>query len=135
MFDERDAQQLIAALPCNVTLPGEWSDYFDRRGPLPTIVDDARQFPRFYYRAFAGLAYTGSLPAMERPSTVRRVYLKDISRTSICFLHSEQLFPCERMMIILTDGVQRDVTVVRCRRLQEHCYEVAANFCEATESA
>jgi hypothetical protein len=121
MFDERDAQQLIAALPCNVELPAEWSDFFERQGPMPTIVDDARQFPRFYYRAFAALASTGSLPALERTSTVSRVYLKDISRTSVCFIHSEQFFPCERPMIILTDGSRRDVSVVRCRRLQERC--------------
>jgi hypothetical protein len=52
--------------------------------------------------------------------------LKDISRSSVAFVHSEQLFPRESFEMLLVDGTHWFVTVVRCVKRHERCYEVAA---------
>ena len=56
------------------------------------------------------------------------MYVKDISRAAVAILHSEQLYPGERLWLTVLDGVRRSTTVIRCRRIQADCYEVAAHF-------
>jgi hypothetical protein len=126
MSDEPDAAGLIAALPCAIELPENWGDYFSRSGPLPAVPDDARRFPRFYLRTEASLGYRSTLPALARPAGAHRIYLKDISRSSVAFIHSEQLFPRESFDMLLADGTRWLITVVRCVRRHDRCYEVAA---------
>lgn len=128
MSEQADAAELIALLPCEVELPENWSDYFSRSGPAPARGEDVRRFPRFYLRTGAALSYRTTLPSMHRPDVAYRVYLKDISRSSVAFVHSEQLFPCERMEMLLADGTHWFVTVVRCQKRHNRCYEVAATL-------
>ena len=126
MSDQPDATELIAALPCAIDLPANWVDFFARSGPLTPVSDDDRRFPRFYLRTAAALRYRSTLPGLPRAESRHRVYLKDISRSSVGFVHSEQLFPCECLEMLLADGTQWFVTVVRCQKRQDRCYEVAA---------
>jgi hypothetical protein len=126
MPHQTDAAQLIAELPCEVVLPERWADFFSRSGPVPAQAHDARRFPRFYLRTAAALNYRSTLPGLPRADAAYRVYLKDISRTSIAFVHSEQLFPRERMELLFADGTRWHVTVVRCQKRQNRCFEVAA---------
>jgi hypothetical protein len=125
MPDRHDAARLIEQLPSRVALP---ADFFDRSGAMSTRWEDLRQFPRFYFRSAAALEIEPTLPALERSGPIERVYVKDISRAAIAILHSEQLFPGERLRLVLTDGVRRSVTVARCRRQAANCYEIAARF-------
>src|SRR6266567_3561557 len=111
MFEQPDAAELIAALPCAIELPDNWADYFTRLGPLPALPDDRRRFPRFFLRTAAALSYRSTLPGLTRPAEAHRVYLKDISRSSVSLVHSEQLFPRECFEMLLVDGTQWFVTV------------------------
>lgn len=43
-------------------------------------------------------------------------------------MHSEQLFPSERMRIVLADDLIREIEVIHCRRVQRRCYEIGAKF-------
>jgi hypothetical protein len=126
MSEQPDAAELIAALPCAIELPQNWADFFMRTGPLYPVREDARRYPRFYLRTAAALSYRSTLPALPRPAKAERVYLKDISRSSVAFVHSAQLFPRECLEMLLADGTFWFVTVVRCQRRQDRCYEVAA---------
>ena len=126
MPHEPDAAELIVGLPCAVELSENWADFFARTGPQVSIADDLRRFPRFYLRTAAALSYRPTLPGLPRPKTAYRVYLKDISRSSIAFLHSEQLFPRECHEMLLADGTHWFITVVRCQKRQDRCFEVAA---------
>ena len=128
MSDQPSVQQLIQSLPCRVELPEDATLFFSRRGPLVSQYDEKRQYPRFYCRTEAALVCKQSLPACTRQSRTHRIYVKDISRRSIAFLHFEQLFPCEKVDVILTDGGLRPITVIRCRRIQKDCYEVVGDF-------
>ena len=89
---------------------------------------------RFYLRAPAAMSIRPSLPSLQREDAVARVVMKDISRAAVALLHNEQLFPGERLRLTWPNGEQRDTVVVRCRRIQADCYEVAARFIASDES-
>jgi hypothetical protein len=131
MLEDHDAASLIAGLDSRVVLP---LDFFEKSGPLGTRWDDMRQFPRFYYRTAAALEITSVLPALRRPPLAERVYVKDVSRAAVAILHGEQLYPGERLRLTMIDGKRRNATVTRCRRVDAHCYEVAARY-DALEAA
>ncbi|HEX4143619.1 MAG TPA: PilZ domain-containing protein [Pirellulales bacterium] len=132
MLDDHDAARMIERLDSRVELP---ADFFDKQnGPIPVRWVDLRQFPRFYFRTPAALEIQSTLPALSRSPGAVRVYVKDISRAAVAVLHSEQLFPGERLWLTVLDGVRRSTTVSRCRRIQANCYEIAALF-DAGDSA
>jgi hypothetical protein len=130
MPDKPDVQELIRRLPCSVRLPDEWIDFFDHTGPLPGDFSEQRRFPRFYCRTEGALLCRPSLPVVPREQKCHRVYVKDISRSSIAFLHSEQLFPCEQADIILPDGLKRALHIVRCHKIGDDCYDTAGQFAD-----
>lgn len=123
----------IDALPCAIEFPEGWGE--DGAGfalPSPTYADQ-RQYPRFVCRGMQGraaLEYRQTLPAIDRTHQVCRVYLMDLSRSGIRFLHSEPLYPRERMRIILSDGKRRGIEVQWCRRIQQGCYSIGTRFSE-----
>jgi hypothetical protein len=117
-------------LPCRVEMPLEYGNFFDREGALPPHLEDNRRVARFYFRAFAALMTRQSLPALARAEAAERICLKDVSRTGISFLHCRQLFPSERAELILMEGSRRSVVVSRCRKIQDHCYEIGASFAQ-----
>lgn len=123
-----DVEELIGSLPCLVELPESVESFFARRGPLPTRFGDERQYPRYYCRAEAALRCRPSLPAIERQAAQHRIYVRDISRSSVSFYHSEQLFPLESAELMLSDGLARSLQIIRCRKIQRFCYEVVGCF-------
>jgi hypothetical protein len=126
--EQRHVEELIAAIPCRIELPEEWSDFFTRTGPLPPTFEDERRFRRFYLRRHAALRCRATLPGLQRPKTTHRIFLKDICRASLSFVHSEQLFPRESVELLMADGSVFPATVIRCVRHRQNCYEVAATF-------
>ena len=127
---------LLDSLPCEIELPAKWEDYFDKTGLLATGPEDKRRCPRFYLRAFAALETRQTFPALARPHQWHRVYTKDVSRGGLCFLHSEQLFPRERMRILMgPEGQQHAIAITRCTRIQDHCFEIGARFVQSLDPA
>jgi hypothetical protein len=122
-----DLTATIEALPCNVRLPPSWG-----AGPAGTEVfasgpRDRCGFLRRSLRGLAALEYHSTLPGLDRAPACFRVYTLDISRNGVSFLHGEQLFPAERMRLLLADGRWLGVEIVRCRKIQDGCFEVAAS--------
>ena len=128
MSEQANVQQLILNLPCRVHLPEDPETYFAQRGPLTSHYEEQRRYPRFHCRTEAALVCKQTLPACPRQERTCRIYVKDISRSSIAFLHFEQLFPTERAEVILFDGGVRTIQITRCRKLQDDCYEVVGQF-------
>jgi len=112
-------------LPCHVVLPAKWEDFFQRRGPVPPRLQEARRFVRQHCPMRAILDVSASLPAFPREPARHVVLMKDISRQGASFLHAEQLFPGERIELTLPTGRIR-YTVARCRRHNDRCYEIGA---------
>ena len=133
----RDPETLstcLAACICEIDLPVAWRNFFDESGVMPTCIGDTRRFPRFYVRGKGALECRQSLPGKPRPAQWHGIYTKNVSREGLGFLHSEQLFPRERMRVLLVDGVLRAIEVACCRRIQRRCYEIGARFIAADEA-
>ena len=119
-------------LPCEIELPDDWDAC--SRTVLPETGYEQRRFPRIACQANAALRCSKTFPAIPRTDTWCRVLVQDISRCGTGFLHSEQLFPDEKALIVFPDGNQRAIQVMRCRRLGKKCFEVGCQFI-AHESA
>ncbi len=119
--------QLISKLPCRVEIPEKWGNFLEGRGPLPAIPNDRRRFVRHQFRGKAVLEVRQSLPSIEREHQYEVVYMRDLSRQGISFVHSGQLFPTETCRLWLPE---RKITlqIVRCQRVQERCYVVGGTL-------
>ena len=83
MSDRSHPEEVISALPCEIEMPPEWADFFEARGALRTALNDLRRFPRFYLRSHAAMQIIPTFPALRRSTDGSRVYVKDVSRSSI----------------------------------------------------
>ena len=106
----------------------EWECYGRSKGLLPMSMNDLRKFPRFHADSSAVLYCRHSLPAFPRPDQKYLVYVINLSREGLGFLHEEMLFPSETMAIALPSGVRIDICVMRCVRRESGCYEIGARF-------
>ena len=118
---------LLEKLECHVRIPKQWNDFFERQGRVASTADDRRRFVRLHCPSRAVLQLETTLPAIHRGRQVHCVLTKDISRSGLSFLHTEQLFPHEKVKLWLSMG-KRDATVVRCLRRNEKCFEIGVVF-------
>ena len=125
----------ILSLPCDVQLPNAWVEGADDGDTFVAVHREFRLFRRRQFCSSAALEYRPSFPSMSRPLTWHRVYTVNMARSGISFLHSEQLFPRERAGIVLLDGSDYDIEIVRCRRIQDRCFEIGARFIEVSNTA
>ncbi len=123
-------REAIASLPCEVDLPESWRGFFDQAGALPTVPDDRRRFPRFCLRTAAAMRFRENMSTLNRSDQWHKVFAKDVSRAGFSFLHSEQLFPRERLELVVDESHRYVGEVRRCRRVGPRCYVVGAQFCD-----
>lgn len=118
----------IDDLPCLVQLPASWLERYGEHAP--PMEHDQRRFPRLACgsHAKAALEYRATLPSRPRDAISWAVYPVSISRGGLAFLHSEQLFPCEKFQISFADGKNIEIEIARCRRIGPRCFEVGARF-------
>jgi hypothetical protein len=112
-------ESLFDQLGCRIVLPEDPNVYFAAKGPQISSFSDQRQFPRYNYRQRALVVHRES---------VFVVYTKDISHSSIGFLHCRQLFPLERVRLCLANGLNFDLTIRRCVRTQVDCYSCGGHI-------
>src|SRR5436305_556832 len=92
--------ELLRRLPRNVVIPAqEREEFFKRHGVLPFVANEHRRYARKYLRQEAVCEVLPTLPAIVREHGFHRVSLRDVSRGGISFVHSEQLFPQERVVL------------------------------------
>jgi hypothetical protein len=120
--------EAVGPLVCEVNLPEAWEP--GRKGPLPKRLDERRRYPRFHYCVCAALQHGSTFPSLHRAPAWHKVFTKDLSRGGIAFYHGEQLFPRERMPLVLCGHGTGTIEVVRCLRVQEDCYLVGARLVE-----
>lgn len=130
--DEADAVgKLINSFPCRVELPPQWKENFERQGPVVDAEEHRRRFPRVYCRGErnrAGLQYQSTLPSLHRDSSWHNVYLDNVSRSGIGFLHYEPLYPHEQMRMLLPTGRTLNIEIVSCRRIHNCCFFIGAHI-------
>ena len=139
MLEFRDQEQeLVSAvgpLKCALELPSSFEDDVRQTGPLPGAYSDRRRHPRFRFSVCAALRYRQTFPSLSRPDGWHKVFTKDLARGGLSFLHSEPLFPRERMQIVLPGQAERTIEVVSCVRVQKRCFRVGVRFVEKSERA
>ena len=97
----------MSARPPSTPFVESIDDFFDKSGPLPPVLDDARRFPRFYYRSCAEVIIH---PFCGRPGTAAVrcfVLTRDLSRNGLSLLHNQQLFPAQRLELLLNGAPPR----------------------------
>jgi hypothetical protein len=101
------------------------NEFFEKTGLLPMQYDDVRRFPRYYFRfCFTAHIYP---PRGEGEPTSHLILSRDLSRSGVSLVHTEQLFPGQRLVIDLHDSV-RHAEVQWCRRSGPQKYVVGCRF-------
>lgn len=127
----------ITELQCKIELPESWSDFFEVSGMTGSSPFDRRRAARWNNRVVAGLLYRTTFSVLPRGEGWHSIYIKDLSHSGAAFIHCEQLYPLERMRILMIDdrssrllqnNCLRTAEVVWCRRVQDKCFEVGSRF-------
>lgn len=100
-------------------LPEKFTDFFERHGAVRAREGCRRAYLRFYLRGQA---------IVDRRGDQLGVFTTDASRQGIGFLSPIQLLPKERCRIQLPKTKGFQIEVVRCRRIDDQCYECGATF-------
>ncbi|MBI3863756.1 MAG: PilZ domain-containing protein [Planctomycetia bacterium] len=127
-----DLNRVLASLQDRIELSAaERLTYFraDTSEP-PMYPDERRGYARRQLRVRAVMDLKQTLPTIDRKRAFHCIYLRDISRTGIGFLHADELFPGEECRLWLP---QKDVqvSIVNCRRKSASCYVIGARFCKS----
>lgn len=117
-------------LPCSAVVSAELAAARDSAW-APAHPECKRRFPRRRCQGanlLVALRVGPTFPALPRLSQWWGVYLSDIGRGGVGFLHGEPLYPREQAKITLADGKLQHIEIVRCHRLGERCYSIGARF-------
>src|SRR5437667_328020 len=107
-------------------------EFFELTGPLPTAWDEHRRFPRFYYRSCAEAIVHPLRSAKNAERCQCFLLTRDVSRGGLSIVHTEQLFPGQKLDVILNGAAPRSVEVVWCRRWSHNRYAVGCRFLGST---
>lgn len=119
--------QLIQATDWKIELPAEWHDFFEERGPISSHSLDKRRHQRMRVRAAGLLWFDEPLPAFPRPAGPIGIYTRDLSRQGLGIVAPLQLYPEEKIRVLLpTFWVE--LRAVRSRRITATCYVVEAQL-------
>ena len=110
-------------------------DFFHKAGPLPTKFNDMRRYPRFYFRSCAEATIYPLPGRAEMAPTQHFLVTCDLSRGGVSLIHKDQLFPGQRLDIILNGQPPRSAEVVWCRRLAPARYAIGCRFSKPTPDA
>jgi hypothetical protein len=127
MLEQSSAQRNIEIVT-NVVMPWPLDDFLSKQGIVQARDADRRRFARLYYRTPVKLHISQSLPAIKRKSKLVNTYSCDISREGVGFLCDRELYPKELIQITLNKVGDRQVQVMRCRKLSKYCFEIGGKF-------
>ena len=107
-------------------------EFFAKSGPLPSSYDEVRRHPRFYFRTCAEAKIR---PVGKQAGTPGESFVltRDVSRSGLSLLHNQQLFPGQRLDVILNGEAPRTVEVVWCQRMAPRSYLAGCRFIKAEE--
>lgn len=112
--------------------PGALVEAHDDIFPRPPVEssrwDEIRRFPRFPVRSeVEATIYPREGDTGQEPQTCN-LMVRDLSRGGMNILHVDQLFPGQRIDVVLHNGTRRPVEVMWCRRLANRCYTIGCRF-------
>jgi hypothetical protein len=101
------------------SLPDDMKNFYDQHGPVPARPGCRRAYTRSFLRGKA---------ILQRNDVYFGVLTADASRQGLKFLSPVQLLPKERCRIRLPKTKEFQIEIVRCRRINEACFECGAMF-------
>lgn len=110
-----------------ITLPEDWDSFFAESGVVNQPFGEQRHSQRRIVRARGLMTIDEPLPAIARQPEMIGIYTRDFSKDSCGLITPIELYPEEKMRLILPT-FWLTVRVVRCRRHNAHCYEVGAEL-------
>jgi hypothetical protein len=105
------------------------NDFFSNSGAMPRVFDDQRRFPRFFFRSCADATIYPLQPGLEPTKCV--MVTRDVSRGGMGLVHNAQLFPGQRLDLVLNGTISKSLEVVWCRRVADNSYSVGCKFKES----
>jgi hypothetical protein len=90
-----------------------------KRGEMEGTSHERRRHKRFHFWGRAILVARESCCAC---------YTLNLSQSGIRVLSPKQLFPAQRVRLIVENGRAFELSVCRCQRLMDHCYECGTKF-------
>jgi hypothetical protein len=117
--DEGVMQTAWDQVELKASLPDDMKGFYDQHGAVPSRPGCRRAYLRFFLRG-KGI--------LQRKDTYLGVLTADASRQGMRFLSPVQLLPKERCRIRLPKTKEFQIEIVRCRRIEEGCYECGALF-------
>lgn len=128
MLDEPYKEKLdvvLASMNWTIQLPARLADFFSVRGDSQIAEHEERKHIRIRARAKCAGLFVSTLTCLERDSKCIPVYTSDFSRGGCGFLSSIQIYPTERIRLMLPN-FWLQLEIVRCRKLGPKCYEVGS---------
>jgi hypothetical protein len=110
-----------------IKLPPELKDFFEQTGYTESTFFESRRNGRLRIRAEGDITLLKNLPSLPRKENEFLVLIKDVSQRGLCLLTHKQLFPLEEFSLSFNARVI-DASIVRCRRINELCYECGAEI-------
>lgn len=110
-----------------IILPPELKNFFAETGYTESTYFESRRNGRLRIRAVGDITLSKNLPSLPRKENEFLVLIKDVSQRGICLLTHKQLFPHEEFSLSFNARVI-DGRIVRCRRVNELCYECGAEI-------
>jgi hypothetical protein len=113
------SERLWNSIPSRTTLPDDDEEFFSATGAASPAGEFRRQYIRIHMRETALLV---------RGDQCHAVYTKDASPRGVAILSPVQIFPQERIKLVLRDHPTMELELRRCRRLADNCYECGTVF-------
>jgi hypothetical protein len=113
--------ELWQAVASRTELPADCYDFFTPSGATSSMGVSRRQFVRIHLREQALLV---------RGDACHAIYTKDASPKGVALLSPVQLFPQERIKLLLDGEPAMELELRRCRRLAARCYECGTVFAD-----
>ena len=130
---DRDRQ--VGSLPppaCrHVPLPPLDDSIREQTRTSGAIWGDSRRYVRYETDALGKLQLHGTYLSAGRENMTQDVWLRDMSRGGIRFVHGEQLFPGELVSVVLTNGRCLHAEIVWCRCLNDGVFVSGCSLAKA----
>lgn len=109
------------SLASRADLPCDERDYFAASGVSGPVGETRRQYTRMQMR---------ELGVVLRRGQEHGVYVRDVSPKGVGIYSPVQLFPDERISLLMNDRGWFDLTLRRCRRVDHRCYDCGMVFAD-----
>ncbi|MCM2372696.1 PilZ domain-containing protein [Aporhodopirellula aestuarii] len=113
---------LIQQVSWDIELPEQWNEFFTETGVVAVVDPDRRDKQRRIVRMRGLMSIDRPLPSIKREKRFFGVYTKDFSKDACGVVTPFQLYPKERVRLVLPT-FWLELRVVRCHRETSTCFD------------